>query len=215
MNNYKVNFFLDTEFIENGANSPLYLLSIGVVSEFGNTFYKENLEAPLGLANKFVKENVFPHLELCKHPFNSFLKRVKLINSDSPVRLLTDIQLDLLNFIRRETDELTKMPIFWGYYSDYDWVLFSQIFGSMINLPKGFPLYCRDLKQLMDFFSLDDLTLDEYVGYKSNHKSINDALQIKDGYYKLEKEFGIFSKEHYLYMINRKGKEANVGISNS
>lgn len=41
-------------------------------------------------------------------------------------------------------------PIFYGYYADYDWVVFCWIFGRMIDLPKGFPMYCRDLKQMMD-----------------------------------------------------------------
>ena len=39
---------------------------------------------------------------------------------------------------------------FYGYYADYDWVVFCWIFGRMIDLPKGFPMYCKDLKQMMD-----------------------------------------------------------------
>lgn len=41
-------------------------------------------------------------------------------------------------------------PKFHAYYADYDWVAFCWIFGKMIDLPKGFPMYCYDLKQLMD-----------------------------------------------------------------
>jgi len=41
-------------------------------------------------------------------------------------------------------------PEFYGYYADYDWVLFCSLFGRMIDLPKGFPMYCRDLKQTFD-----------------------------------------------------------------
>ncbi|MES2395794.1 MAG: 3'-5' exoribonuclease [Bacteroidota bacterium] len=41
-------------------------------------------------------------------------------------------------------------PEFYGYYCDYDWVLFCSLFGRMIDLPKGFPMYCRDLKQVLD-----------------------------------------------------------------
>lgn len=41
-------------------------------------------------------------------------------------------------------------PQFYGYYSDYDWVLFCSLFGTMMQLPKGFPMYCRDLKQTLD-----------------------------------------------------------------
>lgn len=39
---------------------------------------------------------------------------------------------------------------FYGYFSDYDWVLFCSLFGKMINLPHGFPMYCIDLKQMLD-----------------------------------------------------------------
>lgn len=41
-------------------------------------------------------------------------------------------------------------PQFYGYYADYDWVVFCWLFGRMIDLPKGFPKYCIDLKQLLD-----------------------------------------------------------------
>lgn len=41
-------------------------------------------------------------------------------------------------------------PEFYGYYSDYDWVVLCWLFGRMINLPKGFPMYCIDLKQTLD-----------------------------------------------------------------
>lgn len=41
-------------------------------------------------------------------------------------------------------------PQFYGYYSDYDWVVFCWLFGKMIDLPKGFQMYCRDLKQELD-----------------------------------------------------------------
>lgn len=38
----------------------------------------------------------------------------------------------------------------YAYYADYDWVVFCQLFGKMIDLPKGFPRYCKDLKQELD-----------------------------------------------------------------
>ena len=43
-----------------------------------------------------------------------------------------------------------SLPQFYGYYSDYDWVAFCWLFGKMIDLPKGFPMYCIDLKQTLD-----------------------------------------------------------------
>jgi hypothetical protein len=41
-------------------------------------------------------------------------------------------------------------PEFWAYYADYDWVVLCQLFGRMIDLPKGWPMYCRDIKQQAD-----------------------------------------------------------------
>lgn len=41
-------------------------------------------------------------------------------------------------------------PKFYAYFADYDWVVFCWLFGKMINLPKGFPKYCIDLKQMLD-----------------------------------------------------------------
>jgi hypothetical protein len=41
-------------------------------------------------------------------------------------------------------------PIFYAYFADYDWVVFCWIFGKMNDLPSGFPMYCKDLKQELD-----------------------------------------------------------------
>lgn len=41
-------------------------------------------------------------------------------------------------------------PEFYGYYASYDWVVFCWMFGKMLDLPKGFPMYCRDIKQELD-----------------------------------------------------------------
>lgn len=39
---------------------------------------------------------------------------------------------------------------FYAYYADYDWVVFCWLFGKMMDLPNGFPMYCKDLKQMLD-----------------------------------------------------------------
>jgi hypothetical protein len=48
------------------------------------------------------------------------------------------------------TSNIYYQPEFYAYYSAYDWVAFCWIFGRMLDLPKGFPMYCKDLKQMMD-----------------------------------------------------------------
>jgi hypothetical protein len=46
--------------------------------------------------------------------------------------------------------DIDRTISFYGYYADYDWVVFCWLFGKMIDLPKGFPKYCNDLKQELD-----------------------------------------------------------------
>lgn len=43
-----------------------------------------------------------------------------------------------------------EIPTFYAYFADYDWVAFCWLFGKMMDLPKGFPMYTRDLKQMLD-----------------------------------------------------------------
>ena len=40
-------------------------------------------------------------------------------------------------------------PDFYAFYSDYTWILFRQLFGTTMNLPKEFT-YCKSLKQTLD-----------------------------------------------------------------
>lgn len=46
-------------------------------------------------------------------------------------------------------DHIKTKPVFYAYFASYDWVVFCWIFGRMMDLPKGFPMYCHDLKQMM------------------------------------------------------------------
>lgn len=80
---------------------------------------------------------------------------------------------------------------FYGYYSDYDWVVFCWLFGKMIDLPKGFPMYCIDLKQWKDEFITRALKratndfqrniipkmdeLEDYPKQTNEHNSLSDA----------------------------------------
>ena len=72
-------------------------------------------------------------------------------------------------------------PKFYGYYCDYDWVAFCWLFGKMIDLPNGFPMYCRDLKQMLDeaFLLRSDYQKPEhhpnYPKQTNEHNALADA----------------------------------------
>lgn len=65
----------------------------------------------------------------------------------------------------------TDKPELWAYYADYDWVVLCQLFGTMMDLPNGWPMYCRDVKQLCD--ELGNPKLPEQG--KSEHHALADA----------------------------------------
>jgi hypothetical protein len=141
-----VKYFLDTEFLENGRGNPVTLVSIGIVAEDGRSLYAVSSEFNPDDANDWVKANVLPHL------------------GDGRCTI-HHMQRVILEFIGSDK------PEFWGYYADYDWVVFCQIFGSMIDLPKGWPMYCRDLKQWCD--DLGNPKLPEQSS--TEHNALNDA----------------------------------------
>lgn len=119
-------YWFDTEFIEDGRT--IDLISIGIVAEDGREYYAECEECDLSRAVPWVQENVLPHLTGVKTPRATIADQI-------------------VAFVR-------EAPEFWAYYADYDWVALCQLFGRMIDLPKGWPMFCRDLKQDTGAFRL-------------------------------------------------------------
>ena len=120
-------WFLDTEFNEDGET--IELISIALVSEKLEMYYAVSAdfnESHIRRTNPWVAQNVLPQLE--------GEERI-------PRAQIRDDIKDLVLF--------RDKPEFWGYFADYDWVVFCQLFGKMIDLPRGMPMYCNDLKQLM------------------------------------------------------------------
>jgi hypothetical protein len=149
-----MNYFLDTEFNERGPCYPIELISIALVSEDGREFYAHSANYDVSACNPWVRENVLPHV------------------AAEPPMSLWSIAESLKIFIG------DNKPTFWGYYADYDWVVFCQIFGAMVDLPKGCPMYCRDLKQWCD--QLGNPKLPEQSS--TEHDALHDARWNKQVY---------------------------------
>ena len=168
-------YFIDTEFIE-GFRKPLFgkkrhfidLISIGIVCEDGREYYAISKEFNYKDADEWVQKNVImPILKEEIGKFNNKAARMGIGTSLSldlsAITVIQKFKGKTNEQIAREirdfvfpTENDVKFIIengnieFWGYYADYDWVVFCSLFGRMIDLPKGFPMYCKDIKQLMD-----------------------------------------------------------------
>lgn len=156
-------YWFDTEFIEDGKT--IDLLSIGIVAEDGREFYAESNECDLSRASPWVRENVIPHLTGKAFTRAWIRAGVQQFVSEYPI-----------------TEGPTK-PEFWAYYADYDWVALCQLFGTMMDLPKGWPMYCRDVKQLCD--DLGNPTLPKQS--TTEHHALADARWTREAWESLKK----------------------------
>ena len=159
-------YFLDTEFHEDG--NTIDLISIGIVAEDGREFYAVNAEADYDRIWSdpqcdWLRQNVMPQID-----------RSVAVSA-------AEIRKGVLRFVNANEIEIEgewyPQPEFWGYYADYDWVAFCQLFGRMIDLPKHFPKYCRDIKQLAD--SMGNPKLPTQM---NEHHALDDARWNKQAY---------------------------------
>lgn len=184
-------YYLDTEFIE-GFHKPLWgkhrhhidLISIGIVAEDGREYSRISKDYNYYDASPWVKENVISKLYTTvihgdarnREDVHSFHKHYGVSNY----------------VIAHEIKEFCSGPplpgstndiSFYGYYCDYDWVLLCSLYGTMMNLPKGWPMYCRDLKQ----------TLDEVADniHTSPQKNLQDKLRFMKAHIGYPKEMYI------------------------
>ncbi len=151
-------YWYDTEFIENG--STIDLISIGIVAEDGREYYAISYDFDPAKASEWVKENVLVHLPDRNPQFSA--------NGQHPWRKRATIKSDLLDFCDRE---VYGKPEFWGYYSAYDHVALCQLFGTMMDLPKKWPMYTRDIKQWCDQLGNPELPKQD----KGSHHALADA----------------------------------------
>ena len=179
-------YFLDTEFIESLRNvngkslHVVELISIGIVCEDGRELYAISNEFDHTEANEFVRENVLS-LEFNKHYVdrgNYDLNCMQLkTNHGMPI---SAIKRKIINFMQPEQDKNLQV---YGYFADYDWVVFASIFGTMMDLPKGMPFFCMDLKQMMQERGLNsEWKRENCPDPVGEHHALVDAMWNKDLY---------------------------------
>lgn len=162
-------YFYDTEFIEDGKT--IDLISIGIVAEDGREYYAISKEFKPRKASQWVKDNVLKFLPP-RRP--SFYDSPRIKGESLAWKKREQIAQDIIEFVGEDE------PEFWAYYADYDHVALCQLFGTMMDLPKGWPMYTRDLKQLLDDHGNPKMTKP-----KDEHHALADARWVKEVYAKL------------------------------
>jgi hypothetical protein len=145
-------YFFDTEFVEDIGRFEL--ISIGMVAENGRECYFENSEIDLASLPEWLQLNVVPHLT-CERMQPSNIREC------------------ILDFIGEDDD-----PEFWAYFGSHDWVLFCQLFGRMIDLPKDWPMFVRDIQTVR--MQLGGGRLPPHTG--TVHNALDDARWTKEAF---------------------------------
>lgn len=125
-----------------------------LAGEYDNYFTFKSLKLLIGKYGKTNKKISDEIVKFCRDEV--FVTKIegKLVGSIDPVR---------------------GAPEFYAYFADYDWVVFCWLFGKMMDLPNGFPMYCNDLKQILDSKAkLVPVAYDVEMGLKS--------IKLSDGY---------------------------------
>ena len=149
-------------------------------------FYARNL--PI-----WVRNNVLPHLHNCAysgekedfcdsppiliskicHSIGSATHPGKCQNPNCTWCTRKQIRDDVASFM-----DINKYgnPEIWGYYSGFDYVILSQLFGTLDDYPEGWPMYIRDIQQVIDEQNIQSLPHQP----SNQHNALADARWIKE-----------------------------------
>jgi len=202
-------FFIDTEFHEykktvsfifkaNQHFDTIDLISIGIIADSGKEYYaiSKDFDVDAAWDNLWLRDNVLRKIysQLVSmegmyaktyHPgLMEFTPKGLSWLLDSHGKTKEQIAFDIKEFVSLNSDE---QPIeFVGYYSDYDWVVFCWLFGRMIDLPHGFPMFCIDTKQMLDERRLDQKWKDEVCPIENEHDALEDAKWTRKLYHSIQ-----------------------------
>ncbi|WP_055477631.1 3'-5' exoribonuclease [Sphaerimonospora mesophila] len=137
--------YYDTEFLEDGET--IELISIGMVAEDGRELYAVNADMPFRrvIRHDWLRENVVPSLPVapCLPGHRCSSHGGGHLDTDHPdVRPRAQIARMVEAFILASPE-----PELWAYYAAYDHVALCQLWGRMVDLPDGVPMFTHDIKQ--------------------------------------------------------------------
>jgi hypothetical protein len=166
--------FYDTEFLEDGKT--IELISIGMVAEDGRELYAVSRDAPWRRIRKheWLMANVVPHLPQPHGDWILQMPKRWLIDFASP---LVEHRQEIADAVRQFIQSTPNAEL-WAWYGAYDHVALAQLWGPMIDLPPGVPMWTNDLKQEVERRGNPSLPKQE----SAEHNALADARWVRDAY---------------------------------
>lgn len=174
--------FFDCEFT--GFHQNTTLISIGLISEGGNTFYAEFTDYDTIQVDEWIQTNLINNLVLDKFDYENgyepYSKDVRFTGNTEDVAFTLDHWLHGFKQIEIWSDCLA-----------YDWVLFNQLFGGALHVPEHLYYIPFDICTLFKIKGINpDIDRKAYNGMTKDthkHNALWKAKVIKSCYERLIK----------------------------
>lgn len=168
--------FFDTEFT--GLHQNTSLISIGLISECGKTFYAELTDYDKSQITDWLQINVINNLN---HPEGDVSDCIVI--EDKPNDMVVyGTGEEVKIYLEKWLSQFRKVEM-WGDCLAYDWILFCQLFGHAFNIPKNIYYIPFDICTLFKIKEVDpDIIREDFTDYKTNtckHYALHDAKVIK------------------------------------
>lgn len=175
----KTKIFFDTEFT--GLHQKTTLISIGLVSETGKTFYAEFSDYDREQIDDWLQDNVLSRLTNQGMLHNSFKEKEGNARCFGNTRVIKEfLKSWLLQFEEIEM---------WSDCISYDWMLFCELFGGALNIPGHVYYIPFDICTIFKQRGIDpDISREQFSGADKNpgdvpkHNALWDAQLIMQCY---------------------------------
>jgi len=166
----RTKIFFDTEFT--GLHQKTTLISIGLVSECGKTFYAEFNDYDKSQLNDWLKENVIANLKFSppSEGEDEYYIASRSEDNTPPDSLYDSFSLEMRDSTSKIAEELRMWLKQFGnveMWSDclaYDWMLFHKMFGTAWDISENVYYIPFDLCTLFFLKDIDpDISREEYA----------------------------------------------------
>ena len=176
----KTKVFFDTEFT--GLHQNTTLISIGLISDCGKTFYAELTDYDKSQIDEWLQENVISNLIL------DDLQQGLLAPYDKNKVEFKGSKIFTRELLKNWFAQFDSVEI-WSDCLSYDWVLFNQIFGHAFNIPKNVYYIPFDICTLFYAKNVDaDISREEFSEMQDGsqkHNALWDAKVIRECFNRL------------------------------
>jgi len=187
----RMKIFFDAEFT--GLHQNTTLVSIGLTSKDGRTFYAELNDFDQNQVDDWIRMHVLQNLLFHAPPEGQqeYWTQSR-VTPEMPLHQAWNLEMrgnsdEVANSLTEWLSQFESIEI-WGDCLAYDWVLFNQLFGHAFNIPKNVHYIPFDICTLFKVHGIDpDINREEFAagwldnsrGRPQKHNALWDAKVIE------------------------------------